>query len=230
RDLGYFNLYPDGKFGPATENAVKRWQKDLGQDQSGSIQLGELVAISQLPTTIRLSEAIAVGKPLVGGEDAVSAPTGDRTFVLVVGEQQANLIPSEATISLKYGDYTWDAVVSEVSQNEDMTYDYILTAPGGGPVCGGECDALPTDEQVSVNSTVNIVPEVDGVGVPAAAVRTGSDGATYVVTESGDVPVDVRGSGQGVAIVDGIDAGTKVEVPSNAAAPVDSGTTDTEQP
>lgn len=215
RDLKYFSLEPNGKYGPATEAAVKRWQKDLDQRQTGAIELGELVAIKQLPTTVEMGEPIKVGWLLTGGEDAVLAPTGDRSFALVVGQHQADLIPFEATVDVEYEDYLWTAHVSEINQNMEGTFDYVLTGLGGGEVCGSECDVLPPDSFISLPSSVNIVPHTEGVGVPAVAVRTATDGSTYVVTKYGDIPVAVRGSGQGIVIVDGIDVGTQVQVTSS---------------
>lgn len=43
-------------------------------------------------------------------------------------------------------------------------------------------------------------------------VRTSADSSTYVVTEERNVAVSVRGSGQGIVIIDGIHVGTRVHV------------------
>ncbi len=71
---------------------------------------------------------------------------------------------------------------------------------------------LPNDAQVTLRSDVVIVPKVEGTTVPAAAVRTPPDGTAYLVTQEGEVEVGVRGSGQGVAVVDGVEPGTRVQV------------------
>jgi hypothetical protein len=65
---------------------------------------------------------------------------------------------------------------------------------------------------VTLRSEVVIVPQIEGIGVPAAAVRTRADGTAYVITRDGEQQVTVAGSGQGIAIVEGIDAGVEVQV------------------
>ncbi|WP_181009794.1 peptidoglycan-binding domain-containing protein [Ornithinimicrobium sufpigmenti] len=226
-DQGHLDGEADGEFGPGTLRAVRAWQKAEGREQTGTVPLGELIAVPDLPAVVQLGEAIVVGQTLGGGEDAVLAPTGDREFVLVVTQDQARLIPAEATVEISYEDHTWDAVIASTELDEFGSTTFQLTGPDGGEVCGGECGVLPNDAQVTLRSEVVIVPQVEGTTVPAAAVRTRADGTAYVITDSGEVDVAVTGSGQGIAVVDGIEAGTRVQVldgtpgPQPAQAPVD---------
>lgn len=211
----------DGDFGPGTERAVKAWQKAEGKEQTGTVPLGELVAVPALPAVVQLGEGIVVGRTLAGGEDAVLAPTGDREFVLVVTQEQARLIPAEATVEITFEDHTWDAVIAGSELDEFGSTTFSLTAPDGGEVCGEECDVLPNDAQVTLRSQVVIVPRVEGTTVPAAALHTRPDGSAYVVTEGGEVDVTVLGSGQGVAVVEGagVEPGTQVQVVGGQGAP-----------
>jgi hypothetical protein len=211
-DLGFFHAAPTGTFGADTEAAVRRWQKTLRQPQSGAVVFGELVAVKRLPIVVGLGDAIRVGKPVSGGEESVLAPTGERVFVMVVTPDQARLIPAEATVDVKYQDHTWPATIAEVRLDENGSTQYVLTGPDGKEVCTNQCATLPTDAQVTLSSSVVIVPKVTGIGVPAGAVRTSPEGATYVVTETGRVDVSVRGSSQGVAVIDGLDEGVRVQV------------------
>lgn len=237
-DLGYLKDKNDGTFGAATEQAVKKWQADLGIPKTGMVALGELVAVSALPTVVQLGESIVLGGNVGGGEQAVLAPTGERQFVLVVTGEQARLIPAEATVDVTFEEQTWTAVIAGSTQDEFGSTEFELTAPDGGPVCREQCDILPDDAQVTLRSEVVIVPRTEGVGVPAAAVRTRADGTAYVTTETGKQDVTVTGSGQGIAIVDGIQEGTQVQVlggaapaaPAPAPAPADEGTTETGEP
>ncbi len=75
-----------------------------------------------------------------------------------------------------------------------------------------------------VGSEVVIVAPVEGVAVPAAAVVTRTDGSAYVKTRDGDTDVQVKGSGQGIVIVEGLDEGTEVEVTAATATSVSSQT------
>lgn len=218
-DLGHLDGEVDGVFEGDTEGAVKAWQKELGLPQSGVVALGEAVAVDSLPTVVQLGEAIQRGKPLGGGEDAVLAPTGERQFVLVVTQEQARLIPAEATVNVTWQEQTWPAVIAGSTQDEFGTTELELTAPGGGPVCAETCDTLPGDAQVTLRSEVVIVPAIEGTAVPAAAVHSRADGTTYVITAGGQSPVTVRGSGGGIAIVDGIAVGTQVQVIADAGNP-----------
>lgn len=209
----------DGAFGAATETAVKVWQREQGLPQTGQVVLGELVAVPQLPVTVTLGESIQVGAQVAGGEEAVLAPTGEREFALVVTPEQAQLIPAETTVEVTFQDHTWEAVIAGSSVDEMGSTEFELSGTGGGPVCADECSALPGDEQVTLRSEVVIVPRVEGATVPAAAVRSHSDGSAYVVTREGEVQVSVVGSGQGVAVVEGagIEPGVEVQLTGDAA-------------
>lgn len=58
---------PDGDFGPVTERAVKAWQKAEAHPQTGTVALGELVAVKDLPAVVQLGESIVVGRTLGAG-------------------------------------------------------------------------------------------------------------------------------------------------------------------
>jgi peptidoglycan hydrolase-like protein with peptidoglycan-binding domain len=210
--LGYRTGPADGVFGSGTATAVRAWQKHLGQPQTGTVALGELVAVRQLPSAVRLGERVTVGTRLAGGEDALLAPTGVREFVLVVGAQQASLIPAEARVEVTFQDHTWQAVIAQVRQDENGGVEHTLTAPDGGTVCGSDCDALPGDTRVTLRSRVIVTPTVTGTTVPAAAVHTRPDGTAYVLTRAGQVDVEILGSGQGIVVITGIADSTPVQL------------------
>lgn len=232
-DLGHLDGAADADFGWRTERAVRAWQKDLGQRQTGTIALGELVAVDRLPSVIQLGEAVLRGATLGGGEEAVLAPTGEQHFVVVVTQDQARMIPAEATVQVTWQEHTWQAVITSSEQDDFGNTELSLSAPDGGPVCGDACDTLPGDAQVTLRSEIVIVPRIEGTAVPAAAVHTRADGSAYVITESGESEVTVRGSGGGVAIVDGIEVGTRVQALSGtpgAPAPAPQPTPEDTQP
>ncbi len=240
-DLDYLDGEADGDFGWRTEGAVEDWQGDLGLEDTGTIPLGRLVAVDRLPTVIQLGESIVRGATLGGGEESVLAPTGEQHFVLVVTQDQARMIPAEATVDVTYADQSWEAVIAGSEQDEFGNTEFELVAPDGGPVCGDDCDILPGDAQVTLRSEIVIVPRIEGTAVPAAAVHTRADGSAYVITESGETEVTVRGTGGGIAIVEGIEVGTQVQAlagtvpapapqPAPEAPPADEGTGGEESP
>lgn len=217
--LEHFDGEVQGTFGPSTETAVKRWQKAEGRPQTGVVQRGEMVALSRLPVTVTLGDDIKLGKILAGGEDAVLAPTGQREFRLILTQDQGRLVPAEATVEVTYEELTWHAVIAGSQLDDNGTLEFTLVGPDGGEVCGEHCDRLPLDAQITLRSQVVVVPRVSGVAVPGAAVRSNPDGSTTVITESGPVPVTVKGSGQGLAVVEGIELGTRVQLTGQAPAP-----------
>lgn len=210
--LGQLSGPTDDDFDARTELAVQAWQKAEGRSQTGVVTLGELTALPRLPVTVSLGAAITTGAVLVGGEEAVRAPTGAREFVLVLSQDQARQVPDEAPVNVHHEDLSWPAVITGQSQDESGQVVFALAGPAGREVCGDDCGALPLDEQVTLRAEVIVSPEVSGVTVPVAAVRTSPSGEAFVVAQSGQVPVRVLGSGRGVAVVEGLEAGTQVQL------------------
>jgi peptidoglycan hydrolase-like protein with peptidoglycan-binding domain len=208
-----FDVERTGRFDSATTVAVRSWQKAIGDPVTGTIPLGTLVALPTLPGAIAIDEGIVPGVAVAGGEPAVLGVADEPSFALVVSTEQAATIAHGTLVRISFDDVEWDAVVSGTTVQETGTVALDLTAPDGGIVCGDDCDLLPPDESLSLLADVQLVPEVSGIGIPAAAVRTDVSGATYVIDESGESkPVSVVSSGSGMAIVEGIAAGERVIV------------------
>ena len=209
--LGHLTGKPSTEFNARTQAGLKAWQRATGREQTGTVALGELVAVPTLPGPVQLGEDIATGKVVAGGELAVLAPTTDLGFELVLAGDQAAEIVEGTQVTVPFEEHSWDAVVSGSTTGDDGNVTFTLTAPDGSLVCGGECDVLPAQEKTSLLSSVEVVPAIEGVTVPVAAVRTAPDGTTYVRTADGqDVPVTVAGSAGGVAVVEGLDEGVDV--------------------
>lgn len=210
----------DTKFDSRTTLAVRKWQKRLGQPQTGSVPLGEIVAVPALPSAITLAAAITPGAVLSGGEESVLASVGARTFALELGAEQARLVPNDALVQVKYKERAWPArIVDTRIDAESHLTRLILASPDGGPVCGSQCSELPPDATVQLSSEVFVVPQAKGPAVPAAAVQSAADGSTFVLDDSGKhVPVVVKGAGSGLVVVDGLAVGQKVRVTGASGA------------
>lgn len=208
----------NGTFGDSTTQAVKRWQKKLGVPETGTVALGELIAVAQLPSRLLLdSDVIAPGVVLAGGEKAVLGAVGEPSFVLPLSEQQTRVVPESATITVPYQGRTWGAVVASTESGENGEVKYRLTAPDGGPVCGGDCAVVATGQKVSILSKVAIVAPATGPAVPVGAITTRPDGSAFVtvVDAAGgrtERAVTVVGSQDGVAVVEGVTPGETVQV------------------
>lgn len=223
--LGLLPVSATGTFGVDTENAVKKWQKSLGLEQTGAVRLGTVVAIPTMPSPVRLDETlIATGLLLSGGEPAISVPGADPVFVMHLSTAQADLIPSDAPLTVSAGELSWPAVISS-SAPGDQGADLTLSAPDGSSVCGEDCGSLGSAESTNLMTSVDIVPTVKGPAIPLSAVTTRADGSTTVRRADGsEVAVEVRGVENGVAVVDGLEPGEEIELPGEpAATPSDGG-------
>lgn len=212
KSLDFFAGTPDGIYDAATAQAIKAWQRSTGQKPDGVIELGRVVAISSLPAQIELAEAISPGKQLAGGEDAVMAASGKRTFTLSLTTEQAAMIPQDSVVEVQHEKSIWKAVIAQTSSEDSGNVVHTLSAQDGAEVCGAQCADLPSGSNVTLRSKVIVVPATSGIGIPAAAITTDPSGQAQVTTESGSVNVTVLASGQGIVIVDGLDAGAKVRV------------------
>lgn len=223
RALGYLDDEGGDAFDAATAEAVKAWQAKLGQPATGTIALGELVAVPTLPAALTLDHGVAgKGLALAGGEKIVSGASGRPDFVMALSADQARLVPASAPITVTYESHAWKAVQGPAKNNTDGGVDLPLTAPDGGPVCGRECGVLPAADQITLMSNVQVVPEVTGPSVPVAALLTLPDGRVIVraVDAAGvtvDKPVTVKGSQDGIAVVSGLAVGDRVQAMAGKA-------------
>lgn len=212
KSMGHFQGTPDTTFDAATTRGIKAWQAATKQKQDGTIPLGRLVAIPALPAQVELAETITPGRQLAGGEDAVLAASGQRTFTMSLTNEQAALIPQDSVVEIAHEKSTWPAVIAQTTTDDTGNVTHTLSAADGGEVCATQCQDLPSGSSVTLRSKVIVVPATTGIGIPAAAITTTTSGQAQVTTESGTTDIKVLASGQGIAIVDGLEAGTKVQV------------------
>lgn len=212
KSMGNFQGTPDTTFDAATTRGIKAWQAATKQKPDGTIPLGRLVAIPALPAQVELSEAITLGRQLVGGEDAVLAASGQRTFTMSLTSEQAALIPQDSVAEITHEKSIWPAVIAQTTTDDSGNVTHTLAATDGGEVCAKQCQELPSGSSVTLRSKVIVVPATTGIGIPAAAITTTASGQAQVTTDSGTSDIKVLASGQGLAIVDGLEAGTQVQV------------------
>lgn len=208
-----YSARTSGVFDAATTTAVKAWQTATKQPATGVVTLGTVLAVPQLPAAVKLGPALVRGAHVSGGEPGVLARAGQPSFALLLSSDQASLVPAGARVDVHSGSSTWPAVVSHSSVDQNGNTSLGLTAPDGSLVCGTTCASLPADEHATLLAEVHLVPESSGPAVPVAAVRTGADGSTYVLTPAGTrTDVTVKASGDGLAVVDGLTVGSQVIV------------------
>lgn len=205
-------------FDRATRLAVRDWQRDLGMPRTGGVALGELVAVPNLPGSIVVDAKVLVpGAMLSGGEKVVFAAAGQPEFALVVSPEQSSLVPESATIQMAYQGKKWTALIADSQTTVNGETKLILTSPKGGAVCAKDCALLAGLEEVFILSQVQVVPPASGPAVPVAAITTTPDGSTHVQVVADDGAREIRtvrvlGSQDGVAVVDGVTVGERVQV------------------
>lgn len=210
------DLHADGNWGSSTTAAVRAWQQQSGHPVTGTFNLGELIATPVVPVPLTIDHQVArAGALLAGGEEIVSIAAGDPSFAMQVTQSQADMIPTGTHVSIAAERTRWPGVIGETRVTEDGFLELLVTAPDGGIVCGSECDILPAADTTHLLTDVVIVPPVTGPVVPLAALVTRPDGtiSVDVVLEDSQVetrPVSVLTVADGLAVVEGVEAGERV--------------------
>lgn len=216
--LGFYDGAADGEAGPRTVAAIKSWQKSLDMEETGLIQLGEIIFVPILPTRVSLdAEFIARGAALTGGEEVVRGLPTEPTFVVPVTDAQAAVMPLGTAVEITGpNDVKWNASVSGQTVNTDAgTITIDLQGMDGSPICGDQCGLLPLVGESLLSSRIVTVPTVAGLVVPSSALVTSADGRVEVIdTEGKRVPVTVVASARGMTVIEGASEGTRVRVPA----------------
>lgn len=216
------DLVPDGSWGPATTRAVKQWQKDTGQEQTGVIAAGTLVAIPFSPVTLSPDRSLLWhGAKLSGGEKLLQTATGTPDFFMEITQGQAGLVPTGTPVVVHTDTGDFEGVTGQ-HQVSEQGIKVPVSSPTGGLLCGEKCAELGTDQKVYLLTSIELVPPRTGPAVPVSALLTQPTGEVNVVAEDGThIPVRVEAVAEGVAVVDGIEVGTRVRVfaPSPNLAP-----------
>lgn len=204
----------DTTFDGSTAAAVRAWQRVLGIPRTGSVALGELVSVPNLPAAITVGKDVSPGAVLSGGEESVLTTVGDRVFALELSPDQVRQVPNDAQVQVTFKERVWSArIVDSVSDTESGATRLVLAGPDGGAVCASQCAELPSEPTVHVAGKVFVVPQVKGPAVPAAAVQSRPDGSTFVVREDGSAQdVKVKGAASGLVVVDGLTIGQRVRI------------------
>ncbi|WP_130864992.1 efflux RND transporter periplasmic adaptor subunit [Acidipropionibacterium timonense] len=211
------------RFTTDTKDGVETWQEQAGEKATGTIDLGELVAVPTLPASLTFdSQKLRSGAVLVGGEPVVLAPAGKPTFTLELGRSQVALVPSGSAVTMTWQDRTWTGVITKMTDTDDGNVAGTLEAPSGGPVCGTDCALLQGSDQISIPSQIQTVKETSGPIVPVAALTTGADGTVHVtVVKDGTTTVravTILASQDGQAVVKGVRVGETVQVLADTAS------------
>lgn len=216
--LGYSGFTPDDEYTDLTAQAVKRWQKDHGLKETGTIGPDQ---IAFAPGAVRVtpSEA-AVGDPLAPGTAALKTTSADRVTQFDIDTAKADLAKAGSKVSVTLPDgSTVKGTVSATSTVAPKEGDQDKTAKTRVTVAFEHPDEVKALDRAPVTVTLTGETRKDVLSVPVNALLVLPGGGFGVqVVENGtarDVAVKLGLFGQGRVEVTGtgLDAGTKVGVP-----------------
>ena len=189
------------------------WQRSHGLAGDGVVRLADVAWIPQLPAVVLLEERIRPGSVVSGGEEILLLGKAPLIFVPVSAEQR-NQIPERAEVRVTSAEGSWDGHVGEAVPRTTGTFDLLIAAPDGNPVCGEECAAhIPVHERTELWAEVVLVPQTRGPIVPVSAVLTKPDGSAFVTTVDGiEISITVVASQGPLLLVAGVELGTELMV------------------
>jgi peptidoglycan hydrolase-like protein with peptidoglycan-binding domain len=213
-ELDYYRGAPDGRFTNGVHWAVRAWQRDLGVTTDGVLRQGDVAFVPELPARLALSDEIAVGAVLAGGEAAILALADEPSFAIGLPDGQARSVRTGQLVEVDHGEEgdPWLAEIATITEDAEfggLTAE--LAGIDGESICRDECASIPLGDPTLYPSEIQVVPETSGVVIPAAALGTDASGAVGVVLESGEFhPVEVVESVSGLAVVEDLDVGVRV--------------------
>lgn len=199
----------DGEFTGATETVVENWQADIGADDDGVVDLGEIVFVpgptSIVAVTVEVGDAVSVGVPVMtlAGETPM---TGQDVRQL---EENLAALGFDADGTLTVDDLYDGATVSAVS-----AWQASLGVEVTGLVARG--DVVFVDEAIRVSDQLSAPGSTVGPGSPVLAVSSARKVVTLLLPAE-DQGVVAEGDAVIVELPDGSDVdATVTEVASVA--------------
>jgi len=204
----------DGKFTAATTTAVKRWQKAMGVEQTGVVELGEAVF---LPGALRVADVkAAVGGSAPPGSPVLSGTSSTRVVTLDLDAAKQSLVQAGDKVEIRLPDGSTTAgtvadvgtVARTVGQGDRRVVGVTVTPDD--PSATGALDQAPVKVGITTSRREGVL------AVPVNALLALAEGGygvrvggRIVVVETGLFSrglVEVRGEG----LIEGAD----VEVPA----------------
>lgn len=216
RGLGLYKAGNTGTYNSVTTAAVKAWQKSLQLPQDGSVQRGDLLFVPNLPLRASLDEAIVKrGANLAGGEPVLSGLSSSPNFKIAITDSQSSLLATGKRVEVTSpSGALWEAFITDRTKSDAGLF-VNLSGKDGTSICADACSEVPVEGEALFSSKVVIVEQTTGLIVPSSALVTGNDGSIAVVSLDGTrYPVQVTASAQGMSVINGVDEGLEVRIPS----------------
>ncbi|SDS95150.1 peptidoglycan-binding protein [Microterricola viridarii] len=164
--LGFFEREPDEEFAGSTEAAIERWQKSLGLEQTGMVELGR---IAFAPADLRIREPQAAIGDAAGA--AIVSTTGTATEVLAfvdTANQDLVAVGASVSIALPGGAQTTGTVVAAGAPVErEGTSGKTMKIPVS--ITLDDTDAAAALDNVSVSVLLTQTKAADTLLLPVGA-------------------------------------------------------------
>lgn len=150
--MGFSGVPQDGRFGPATAAAVRRWQRALGEKPTGSVSLGSVV---YLPGAVRVAGVSANPGDLISGSPyTTTGLTHVVTASATVGDDDWASPGAKVEVTLPSGRTIRGAVRSVGSDQSTPTGGGAASdAPGGDAGTGTGSSPATVPVTISLSSS-----------------------------------------------------------------------------
>ncbi|KJQ54238.1 efflux RND transporter periplasmic adaptor subunit [Microbacterium sp. SA39] len=188
--LGFFDRAPDDEFRWSTIVAIRKWQKSLGLEESGRIELGRIVFS---PADVRVHDAVAnVGSP--AGGVVLKVSDGTKEAAVDIDPDLAANAPVGAKVDVRLPDGTVavgtvtavGAPVERDTDNGGKTLKLPLTIVLDDPAVAAAFDTVSVSVTLVnvIAESVLLVPVTALLAQPGgeSAVERVVDGKTEIVT------------------------------------------------
>lgn len=214
---GHLQTEPTGKFDDVTLYAWRQLQKVHSTFTADTVEKGKLIAFPQLPVTVEFTELLRTGQQLNGGEDLIHVPEGNRQYYLNLAKEQLEFAPLGAEVRIIHNSKEFVGTVTEyVSGESAQNTKAMVSHEDGTELCEPDCASLPSVTKQDFLATITPTKAVQGVIIPISAIHTDAENNTYVTDAAGrKTKVTIKGTSQGMAAVEGIAAGTRLQLSLN---------------
>lgn len=204
--LGFFTREPDKEFAGSTELAIEKWQKSLGLEQTGRIELGRIEFASG---AVRIAEHTAKVGDMAGAAVLTASGTEKRVSAFIAPNlKEVAAVGAIVSITLPDGTATEGTVLEQgtpVEKDDGMggkAMKLPITVSLNDPA------AAEAYNDVSVSVMLSLVKSSDVLRVPVLALlaQAGGGFAVEKLDKAGStlVPVELGAFADGlVEIVDG---------------------------
>lgn len=209
----HFDLAEGDRFDWELEVAVMAWQRELGIRDDGVVRAGDVLFLPDMPARGAPAEDVRVGSSVTPGADLFVTAAPEATLLLTIDQLPRVNQGQAVTVHLPDGTDLQGTIGDQIS-DQSSTLQYTVVDDEGAPVCGAACASLFSPDQESfVPVSIEVIPVEQGLIVPNSAIGTGPSGEAVVQTPAGEViEITVVVRGDGVSVVEGVDAGTEIRL------------------